>query len=110
LLIPQGEQRLSHPNPFDNIFWEEFVSKAVELRGNPAACEQLVYRFLMQYLPALIASRTLEDSERVWRALWSYMTAPITRAKPFGLSYSSADDLIADIQSELCRLGYPAQE
>jgi hypothetical protein len=97
---------LSQPNLFDGALWEEFVGKASELQGDPAACERLVYRFLGQYLPALLEARTQEDHERVWRAFWSYLTAPVTRAKPFSLSYSSADDLIADIQEELSRLGF----
>jgi len=97
---------LSQPNLFDDALWEEFVARASELQGNPAACERLVYRFLGQYLPALIEARTQEDHERVWRALWSYLTAPVTKAKPFCLSYSSADDLIGEIQQELGRLGF----
>lgn len=101
---------MNQPDLFDNALWEELVGNASELQGDPAACEHLVYRFLRQYLPALLAARTQDDRERVWRALWSYLTAPVTRAKPFGLSYSSADDLIAEIQKELGRLGYHPQE
>jgi len=101
---------LSQPNVFDSALWEEFVGRASELQDNPTACEHLVYRFLGQYLPALVAARTQEDLDRVWRAFWSYLTAPLTRAKPFGLSYSSADDLIADIQQELGRLGFHSGE
>ena len=97
---------MSQSNLFDDALWEEFVGRASEIQDDPAACEQLVYRFLGQYLPALISARTQEDRDRVWRAFWSYLTAPVTRAKPFGLSYSSADDLIAEIQQELGRLGF----
>ena len=97
---------MSQSNLFDDALWEEFVGRASELQDDQAACEQLVYRFLGQYLPALISARTQEDRDRVWRAFWSYLTAPVTRAKPFGLSYSSADDLIAEIQQELGRLGF----
>ena len=97
---------MNQPSLFDDARWEELVGKASERRDNPAACERLVYRFLGQYLPALISARTQDDRERVWRAFWSYLTAPVTGAKPFGLSYSSADDLLADIQQELARLGF----
>ena len=97
---------MSQPNLFDDAIWEEFMGRASELQDNPTACEQLVYRFLGQYLPAMIAAKTQEDHDRIWRAFWSYLTAPVTRAKSFGLSYSSADDLIAEIQQELGRLGF----
>lgn len=95
---------------FDNAKWEEFVIKAATLKNDPLACEQLVYRFLGQYLPALISAKTKQDQERVWTAFWHYLTTPITRAKPFGFSYSSADDLIAEIQNELGHLGYQPRE
>ncbi len=101
---------MNQNNLFDNVFWEEFVGSASELRDDPATREQLVYRFLRQYLPALLAAKTQENQDRAWRALWSYMTAPVTRAKPFSLSYSSADDLIANIQEELGRLGLQLQQ
>jgi hypothetical protein len=97
---------LKQPELFDNAPWEELIGKTSELEGDPTACEHLVYRFLGQYLPALLAGRTQDDRERVWRAFWSYLTAPVTMAKPFGMSYSSADDLIAEIQKELGRFGY----
>lgn len=74
-----------------------------------AAVGLLVRRFLGQYLPALLASKTQPHSDRVWLALWSYLTAPITRAKPFSLSYSSADEVIEKIQNELDRLGYKSK-
>ncbi len=85
------------------------MGKAEELGDDPAACEQLVYRFLGQYLPALLSARNQAGRDRVWRALWQYMTMPATRAKPFGLSHSSADGLLEAIQEELGRLGVGRQ-
>ena len=91
---------------FDSTLWEELVGRVTEMQDDPAAGQHLVYRFLGQYLPALLSARTQEARERVWYALWSYLTTPATRAKPFGLSSSSADELIAEIRRELSRQGY----
>ena len=101
---------MDRPELFDNAQWEALLTgKAEELGDDPAACEQLVYRFLGQYLPALLSARNQAGRDRVWRALWQYMTMPATRAKPFGLSHSSADGLLAAIQEELGRLGIGPQ-
>jgi hypothetical protein len=100
---------LNDSSLFDNAPWDEMVSKVAELQGNSEAGQHLVYRFLGQYLPALLSARTQEASERVWFALWSYLTTPATKAKPFALSSSSADDLIVEIQRELSRRGYHPQ-
>ena len=96
---------LNDSNTLDRTVWDDIVGKARELQDNPDACEHLVYRFLKQYLPALYRAKTQEARDRVWRALWSYLTTPATKAKPFVLSSSSADDLIAEIQEEVSRRG-----
>ena len=101
---------MNESNLFDTNFWEELVGTVTEIHENTEAGQHLVYRFLGQYLPALLSARTQEARERVWTALWSYLTAPVTRAKPFALSSSSADDLIAEIQRELSRQGYQPNE
>ena len=100
---------MKQSDQFDNTVWGELVGRVTELRDNPAGCDHLVYRFLGQYLPALLSARTQEARERVWSALWSYLTTPATRAKPFAMSSSSADDLIAVIQMELNRQWYQEQ-
>gem|GEM_PF-1173985 len=107
--LSEEKRKLNQNNLFDNVFWEEFVSSTSELSDESYTREQLVYRFLGQYLPALLAAKTQENRDRAWRALWSYMTSPVTMAKPFSLSYSSADDLIANIQEQLSRLGIELQ-
>lgn len=90
-------------NTVDRTVWDDIVGRASELQDDPDTCEHLVYRFLKQYLPALYRAKTQEARDRVWSALWSYLVSPPTRAKPFVLSSSSADDLIAEIQEELSR-------
>ena len=101
---------MNQSNQFDNTVWDELVRGVTELRDDPAAVQHLVYRILAQYLPALLSARTQDARERVWSALWSYLTTPATRAKTFSLSSSSADDLIAEIQRELSRQGYQPKE
>ena len=101
---------MNQPKQFDNTVWDQLVGRVTELQDNPAAGEHLVYRLLAQYLPALLSAKTQEARERVWSALWSYLTTTATRAKPFALPSSSADDLIAEIQGELTRQGYKAEE
>ena len=96
-------------NLFDDITWCETIGNIAEIEGNMAAVQHLVYRFLGQYLPALLAARTQPDRDRVWYALWSYLTAPVTRSKNFSLPYSSADELIAKIQDKLASLGYESK-
>jgi len=90
---------------FDQSFWEKIAANLPELLGNPGAVEQLVDRFAGQYLPVLLRARAKEDSDRVWLAFWSYLVAPSTRRRPFGLSPEAADRLIADFQKALSELG-----
>ena len=95
---------------FDSGTWEKLVSTFDEFKDDLDSCQLLVDRLLGQYLPALLSARTEADLDRVWRAFWSYLTAPATRLKPFGLSSESADELIGKLQAELARLGHMAQE
>ena len=88
---------------FDDSTWSKTIGNVAEIEGDIAAVRHLVYRFLGQYLPALLAARTQPDRDRVWYALWSYLTAPVTRSKTFSLSYSSADEVIGKIQIEVAR-------
>ena len=89
--------------------WRDVLSAAdPELADDPVGCELLAFRLAGQYLPALLTSRRPEDRQRVWNALWSYMTMAPTRAKPFALSSPAADALIAAVQEELGRLGVKA--
>ena len=100
---------MDHANLFDDNIWCETIYNIAEFEGNMAAVEHLVHRFLGQYLPALLSARIQPESDRVWYALWSYLTTPVTRSKPFSLPYSSADELIAKIQDKLASLGYESK-
>ena len=89
--------------------WRDVLSAAdPELADDPVGCELLAFRLAGQYLPALLSARRAEDRQRVWNALWSYMTMAPTRSKPFVLSSPTADVLIAAVQEELARLGVEA--
>ena len=87
---------------FDQLFWEDIARNSPELVDNPDGLERVADRFVGQYLLALLKIRTKEDCDRVWLALWSYLVAPASRRKPFGLSNRAADHLIADFQNALC--------
>lgn len=89
----------------DQSFWVKIAIKLPELIDNPEGVEQLVDRFAGQYLPVLLRTRAKEDSDRVWLAYWSYLIAPPTRRKLFGLSQHAADRLIADFERALSELG-----
>ena len=92
---------MADADPFDQSFWEDIARNSPELVDNPDGLELLAYRFAGQYLPALLRTRTKEDSDRVWLAFWSYLVAPSSGRKPFGLSNREADRLIADFQNAL---------
>jgi hypothetical protein len=106
-----NEGKRSQPNSakmtkealFDHDFWVDLAAQSPELADNPKGADHLVLRYLGQYLPALLRSRTREDRERVWLAFWSYLVARASRKKPFGLSHHGADDLIARFQEALQR-------
>ena len=89
---------------FDQNFWVSVANKLPELLNNPEGTEHLVDRFVGQYLPALLRSRREEDRDHVWLALWNYLVAPHTNRKPFGLSSTIADRLIAEFQGALSGL------
>ena len=86
---------------FDQSFWEEIARSSPELVDNPEGAEHLAYRFVGQYLPALLGARTKENSDFVWLAFWSYLIARRSRRKPFGLSQPAAEGLIAAFQKAL---------
>ena len=90
----------------DEALWRGVLSAAsTEIADDPISCELLAFRLAGQYLPALLSARRPEDRQRVWNALWSYMTMAPTRSKPFALSSSAADALIAAVQEELVSVG-----
>ena len=88
---------------FDHDFWVDLAARSPELADNPEGADHLVLRYLRQYLPALLRSKTQEDRERVWLAFWSYLVARASWKKPFGLSHHGSDDLIARFQEALRR-------
>ena len=88
-------------NLIDHSFWEEIARGSPELVDNPEGAEHLTYRFVGQYLPALLRARTKEDTDDVWLAFWSYLTARGNKRKPFVLSQQAADRLITEFQQAL---------
>ena len=104
---PRGrEDRLDRPDVLNEDRWRALLAGAsAEVSEDQAASEQLAYRLAGQYLPALLAARRAEDRQRVWSALWRYMTAAPTMSKPFVISDATADALIAAVQAELGRMG-----
>jgi len=93
--------------PFDQSFWADIATKLPSLLNDREGVEQLVDRFVQQYLPVLLRSRTKDASDHAWLAFWSYLVAPATRRKPFGLSHRTADDLIAEFQRVLDSYAQP---
>jgi hypothetical protein len=88
---------------FDESFWVGVANKLPELADDPAGTNHLVERYVAQYLPAHLKSRSQQDFDRVWLAFWHYLVAPRTNRKPFGLTSTTADLLIAEFQGELSR-------
>ena len=89
---------------FDQKFWVSVAMTLPELQNDPEGAEHLMERFVGQYLPALLRSRLEEQRDHVWLALWHYLVAPHTNRKPFGLSSTMADRLIAEFQGALSEL------
>ena len=89
---------------FDQSFWVSIAKTFPELLNDPEGAEHLVDRFVGQYLPVLLRSTREEDRDHVWLALWHYLVAPATNRKPFGLSGTTADLLIAEFQGALSGL------
>lgn len=87
----------------DQSFWVGVAMKVPELLDDPEGAENVVDRFVGQYLPALLRARVQADIDHVWLAFWHYLVAPRTSRKPFGLSSRVADLLIAEFQSALSR-------
>ena len=86
---------------FDQSFWVGVAMKLPELLNDPEGTERLVDRFVGQYLPVLLGTRTKQDTDHVWLAFWHYLVAPRTRRKPFGLTGNAADLLIVEFQRAL---------
>ena len=85
----------------DQSLWEAIARDSSELVDNPEGAERVAYRFVRQYLPALLRARTKEDRDQVWLAFWTYLIARRTGRKPFGLSQGAADGLITEFQKAL---------
>ena len=88
---------------FHQSFWVSIAMKVPELLNDPEGVEHLVDRFVGQYLPVLLRTRGERDIDKVWLAFWSYLVAPSTSRKPFGLTGRTADLLIAEFQGALSR-------
>ena len=86
---------------FDKSFWEEIARCSPELTDNPEGAEHLAYRFVGQYLPALLRARTKEDMDDVWLAFRSYLVARGNQRKPFVLSQEAADRVLTEFQQAL---------
>ena len=99
-LVAMNEEEL-----LNQSFWLSIAMKLPELLNDPEGTEHLVDRFVGQYLQVLLGTSGKQDTDRVWLAFWHYLVAPRTRRKPFGLSGSAADLLIAEFQSALSRPG-----
>ena len=88
---------------FEHSLWLGIAVKGSELQDNLEGAAHLVERFVAQYLPAALQSSSDQSYERVWLAFWHYLVAPMTRRKPFGLSGTAADELIAEYRNEIAR-------
>ena len=89
----------------DHSFWVGVASKLPDLANDPEGTDHLVERYVAQYLPAHLRSKTQQDIDRVWLAFWHYLVAPRTNRKPFGLSSKTADQLITELQAALSQPG-----
>ena len=92
------------PELNDGSLWESIVFESSGFIGNLEGAEHFIYRFMGQYLPAIMKGRSEEGVERAWLALWSYMIARRSARKPFTLSHDAADDLINRLKMELERI------
>ena len=85
----------------EQTFWVNIATKVPELLDDLEGTEYVVERFVGQYLPVLLRVTRKEDVDHAWLAFWSYLVAPRTNRKPFGLSSRTADLLIAEFQGVL---------
>ncbi len=81
--------------------WKPQVSKHPIFDDNVEALHIVIERLEGQYLPALKSARDNIANEKVWLALWTYLTSRLTIRKPFQLTYSEADKIIDIIQSKI---------
>ena len=93
---------------FDQSFWEEIARSSPELVDNPEGAEHLAYRFVSQYLPALLEGKAKVSKDHVWLAYWTYLTPRESKRKPFRLSQQAADQLIGEFQKVLSNLSESA--
>ena len=90
----------------DEARWRAMIGSAPELANDDDSTEQIADRFVRQYLAAWLRASTEEMRERVWLALWRYLTSAMTPRKAFQLSAESADALIKRIRGEVERQGW----
>ena len=89
---------------FDLELWENLITNIDGFKDDKSARDQFTYRFLGQYLPAIISATTQDAYQKAINAMWQYMTAPASVRKPFSIDNRSADMLIANVQDNLHRL------
>ena len=84
---------------FNQSFWMNLATGALEISSDLEGLEHLVERFVGQYLPVLLKVSNKDDFDHAWLAYWNYLVAPRTNRKPGSLSSRAADNLIAEFQS-----------
>ena len=89
---------------FSLEIWEGLTTEIDGFKGNKNAQDHFMYRFLGQYLPAIMSATTQEGYQKAINAMWQYITAPATARKPFNLDSRSADMLITNVQNNIHRL------
>ena len=92
----------------DKIFsleiWWDLTTEIDGFKDDKNAHDQFMYRFLGQYLPAIMSATTQEGYQKAINAMWQYKTAPSTVRNPFNLDSRSADMLIAKVQNNIQKL------
>jgi len=78
--------------------WKLPISKYSILSDNPENLQVVIDRLELQYLPAFISAKDNFAREKVWLALWTYLTSRLTIRKPFQLTSEEADKIIDLIQ------------
>ena len=81
--------------------WKFHISNHRIFSGNPQALWIVIERLEGQYLPAIESAKDSFEKEKVWLALWTYLTSRSTIRKPFQLTYSEADKIIDIIGSTI---------
>jgi hypothetical protein len=81
--------------------WLEDADRALAFIQDADARALILYRFDGQYLPALRAAQAPDMAWRAWEAFRYYLTTRATRRKPFALSGTDADRVIATLTALL---------